>query len=51
MKTDSDGDGCGDEMEYGGFCDEQCKADLDEDGYVNTKDLLGLLAVFDSACP
>lgn len=47
---DSDGDGCSDLEELTGDCPNACTYDLNNDGFVNTGDLVGMLSVMGVAC-
>jgi hypothetical protein len=50
---DSDGDGCGDGVQYGNGCNNAtptCAGDVDGDGVVGVQDLLVVLSNFAATC-
>lgn len=53
--TDSDGDNCDDAAEYSNQCPDSicdsCPADFNDDGAIDTLDLLTFLGVFGTPCP
>lgn len=54
LLSDTDGDGCSDDLEFSLQCPDNlcnsCPGDLDGNGFVDTADLLGFLAVFGQPC-
>ncbi|MFT6728314.1 MAG: hypothetical protein ACI9RU_002597, partial [Litorivivens sp.] len=48
--VDTDGNGCDDSVEFSQMCTVPCQGDFNEDGIVNTQDLLLFLGNFGNSC-